>query len=131
MLWRSGEGIDTSVSHTFTTPAIAVPTTPLIGREDEITTVAGLLGEPGTRVVTITGPGGAGKTRLAVADHLRGRFSGGVIVLGLADLTTTDRAMEAIAAAFGAPFRADAPPVARAAASAPRETALLMLDNLE
>ena len=133
MFWRSGEGIDTSVSHTFITSAIAVPTTPLIGRDDEITTVAGLLGEPGTRVVTITGPGGAGKTRLAlaVADQLRGRFPGGVTVLGLADLTTADRAMEAIASAFGAPFRADAPPVARAAAAAPREAALLVLDNLE
>ena len=121
------------MSKTITTPTIATPSTPLIGREDEIALVLTLLAEPGTRVVTITGPGGAGKTRLAlaVAEHLHGQFPGGIVVLGLADLTAADRTMETIAAAFGAPVRADAAPVARAAAAAPRERSLLILDNLE
>ncbi len=121
------------MSKTITTPTIATPSTPLIGREDEIALVSTLLAEPGTRVVTITGPGGAGKTRLAlaVAEHLHGQFPGGIVVLGLADLTAADRTMETIAAAFGAPVRADAAPVARAAAAAPRERSLLILDNLE
>jgi predicted ATPase/DNA-binding CsgD family transcriptional regulator/Tfp pilus assembly protein PilF len=121
------------VSKTITTPTIPTPSTPLIGREDEIALVVSLLGEPGTRVVTVTGPGGAGKTRLAlaVAEQLQGQFPGGIAVLSLADLTAADRTMETIAAAFGAPVRADAAPVARAAAAAPRERSLLILDNLE
>jgi broad specificity phosphatase PhoE len=53
-----------------------VGTTSLIGREDAIAEVAGLLERPDVRMVTLTGPGGTGKTRLAVGvgERLRDRF---------------------------------------------------------
>jgi ATP-dependent Clp protease ATP-binding subunit ClpA len=46
-------------------PALATPLTSLVGREAEIETVTGLLHDPGSRLITLTGPGGVGKTRIA------------------------------------------------------------------
>jgi predicted ATPase len=112
---------------------LTAPATPLIGREDDIARLSALLAEPSARIVTIAGPGGAGKTRLSLAtiEGVASRYPGGVAVLGLADVTAPDRAIEEIAAAYGAPPRDDVTPLARAAAAAPRERALLVLDNLE
>ena len=47
--------------------SLTAPATPLIGREDEIERVVALVTDPAVRIVTITGPGGAGKTRLSLA----------------------------------------------------------------
>src|SRR6476646_10299742 len=79
-------------------------TTSLVGREQAIGEVAGLLGEPGVRLVTLTGPGGIGKTRLAAAvgGRLRGRFGAGVVFVPLAAVTDPGLVLADIARAAGA-----------------------------
>jgi len=68
---------------------LPVSTTTLFGREQEIGEVASLLARPGVRLVTLTGPGGVGKTRLAVAvaERLRESFGASTVFVSLAAVT--------------------------------------------
>ena len=63
---------------------LPAPLTPLVGRADEIATLCALLGRPEVRFVTLIGPGGIGKTRLAlhVAAEIAPRFADGAVRTG-------------------------------------------------
>lgn len=69
-------------------PRCLCPPVSLVGREAELELVTGLLLQPSVRVLTLTGPGGAGKTTLALAAaaHVAGRFPGGVVFVPLESL---------------------------------------------
>ncbi|HSG13821.1 MAG TPA: adenylate/guanylate cyclase domain-containing protein [Gaiellaceae bacterium] len=83
---------------------LPVASGPLLGRDDEVSELLGLLRE-GKRLVTITGAGGSGKTRLAlqVAAELVGTVADGVFWVGLAPLADPDLVSTEVAHAIGAP----------------------------
>ena len=82
---------------------LPVAASPLLGREREVAALVELLGE--RRLVTVTGPGGTGKTRLAlqVAAELVGTVSDGVFWVALGPLTDPSLVATEIAQAVGAP----------------------------
>jgi predicted ATPase len=82
---------------------LPVPPTPLVGRGHEVTTLCDLVLGEGVRLVTITGPGGVGKTRLAieVAGRLRPSFPDGARFVDLASIRNADMVPAAVAAGLG------------------------------
>ena len=105
--------------------------TSFVGRAGVVDEIAGQLGQ--YRLVTVTGPGGAGKTRLAgeVATQVDGRFADGVWLAELAAVRDPAQVPAAVAAALGIrelPAVAAADALARALA---RRQLLLVLDNCE
>ena len=83
--------------------AVPVPATPLLGREQETAAVEDLIGREHVRLVTLTGPGGVGKTRLAVeaARRLGPGFADGARFIDLAPVPSADLVSGAIAAGLG------------------------------
>ena len=82
---------------------IPVSLASLIGREQEIETLCQLLYRPDVRLVTITGPGGVGKTSLAlqVAHGLQDAFADGVFFVSLAAISDSTLVIPTIAHALG------------------------------
>jgi len=82
-------------------PALELPARPadLVGREEALDTVAALLRDPGVRLVTLLGPGGVGKTRLAIelAHRLAGEFRDGARFVPLAAIDTRERLEQELA----------------------------------
>ena len=83
--------------------AVPVPATPLLGREQETAAVEELVAGEGVRLVTLTGPGGVGKTRLMVeaARRLGPGFADGARFVELASVSAADLVAAAIAAGLG------------------------------
>ena len=112
--------------------AVPVPVTPLLGREQEAAAVEELVVGEGVRLVTLTGPGGVGKSRLMVeaARRLGPGFADGARFLELASVSAADLVAAAIAAGLG--LNTSAGPLITDLESYLRPRRLLLaLDNFE
>jgi predicted ATPase/DNA-binding XRE family transcriptional regulator len=107
--------------------------TPFIGREGEIAHVAALLQKPQVRLLTLTGPGGTGKTRLAleVGSALLHHFPDGVFFVNLASLTDPALVPSAVAEVLAVMEEPGKDLVASLADALRAKHLLLILDNFE
>lgn len=120
---------------------LPAPSTPFVGRQSELTALAVLLASPDVRLLTLVGPGGMGKTRLALAAAQAQQaqqpqpFGDGIVFVDLAPVPALDFFVLAVAAAMGldlAPRRGDTrPPIQRLLDFLRPRQMLLILDNLE
>jgi predicted ATPase/class 3 adenylate cyclase len=101
-LFQLGEG-DFPPLRTLDATNLPIVSTPLVGREREVDELVAMLSN-GTRLLTVTGPGGTGKTRLAlqVAAELVGRLHDGVFWVPLAGLRDPELLASEVAQAIGA-----------------------------
>ena len=112
---------------------LAAQPTPLVGRQQEVADITRLLRHDAARLVTLTGPGGTGKTRLATAvgEALREDFPGGVFFVDLAPVVDPALVLPSVCATLGVK---EAPgwPLQQSLSEILRSRAmLLILDNFE
>jgi len=112
---------------------VPAPPSRFIGRESEIRAVRELLERPATRLVTLTGLGGIGKTRLAlkVAEDIQDRFPDGLAIVPLEDVSRDTLVMTAIAQSLGLQESANRSPRQNLEDYLRTREMLLVLDGFE
>jgi len=114
-------------------PTLPIPPTPLIGRERELAELAELISNLHCRLITITGPGGMGKTRLALAAAAgqNGKFQHGAVFVPLAGVSSAQFLPQAILTALNVPLQGTLSPQQQVRATLFNQERLLVLDNYE
>ncbi|MGH2601436.1 MAG: ATP-binding protein, partial [Dehalococcoidia bacterium] len=112
---------------------LPAPPTPLVGRQQELATATAWLHEAGVRLVTITGPPGVGKTRLAldVGSRLADEFADGLAFIRLDTVYDPEQVLPAIGRALGLSEAAGQPAIDMLSGYLQEKRLLLVLDNLE
>ncbi|HEX5167488.1 MAG TPA: helix-turn-helix domain-containing protein, partial [Thermomicrobiales bacterium] len=115
---------------------LPTPLTSFVGRDRELAELVALLGQPDTRLVTITGTGGVGKTRLAIAvgtavEGALDRFPDGVRFVPLAPLNNPDLVIRAIATALDVEGSSRTSQLTTLIAALRNRRLSLVLDNVE
>jgi predicted ATPase/transcriptional regulator with XRE-family HTH domain len=107
--------------------------TSLVGREHETRFITAQLLNPACRLLTLTGPGGVGKTRLAIAAgrQLEPRFTDGVAFVSLAGSSMLESIVPTIADALGLAFSGPAEPIVQVTNYLRTKEILLIVDNME
>jgi predicted ATPase/class 3 adenylate cyclase len=112
---------------------LPLQTTEFLGRDNELAAIQVMLGSPSTRLLTITGPGGAGKTRLGlqVAAEQLDRFDDGVFFVDVSAERDPDAAFEAIVRTLELPVSGGGDPLQILKSRLRDRQMLLVLDNFE
>ena len=112
---------------------LPTPATPIVGREDDVAALVRILADERTRLVTLTGPGGIGKTRLALeaAGAVAGEFPGGAVFVPLSSVVDPALVMGAVADAVGVRRESGVSLVDGVRTAVGDQRTLLVLDNVE
>ncbi|MEZ4860999.1 MAG: BTAD domain-containing putative transcriptional regulator [Caldilineaceae bacterium] len=112
---------------------LPIPPTPLIGRERELAELGELINNPQCRLITITGPGGIGKTRLALAAAAEqsGKFQQGAVFVPLAGVSSAQFLPQAMLSALNVPLQGELSPEQQVRATLYNQERLLVFDNYE
>jgi predicted ATPase/DNA-binding NarL/FixJ family response regulator len=122
-----------SASSSARSTNLPVPLTPLVGREREVAALVDLLHGDEVRLLTLTGPAGIGKTRLAIelATEAADGFADGVALVELAPLTEPSLVAQEVATAVGVREQSGTPLLATLSNALRSQQLLLMLDSCE